>query len=72
MFIDRPKIIYFEHMVDKVRKAIDGWKARVLLFGGPLTLIKSVLLSFPIYTLASSMVAQTVIRRINRLMAQLL
>lgn len=55
MFIGRPKIIYFEHMVDKVRKAIDGWKARVLSFGGPLTLIKSVLLSFPIYTLASSM-----------------
>lgn len=34
MFIGRPKIVYFEHMVEKVRKAIEGWKARVLSLAG--------------------------------------
>lgn len=72
MFSGRPKIIYFEHLVEKIHKAIAGWKARVLSFGGRLTLIKSVLLSFPVYTLASSVVPQAVIHRINRLMAQFL
>lgn len=71
-YTDRPKIIYFEHLVEKVRKAVEGWKARVLSFGGRITLIKYVLLSFPIYTLASSTAPQTVIRRINTLMAQFL
>lgn len=72
MLTGRPKIVYFEHMMDKVRKPIRGWKARVLSFGGRLSLIKSVSLSFSIYTLASSMVPQTVIRRINSLMVQFL
>lgn len=72
MLTGRPKIVYFEHMMDKVRKPIGGWKARVLFFGGRLSLIKSVSLSFSIYTLASSMVPQTVIRRINSLMVQFL
>lgn len=72
MLTGRPKIVYFEHMMDKVRKPIGGWKARVLSFGGRLSLIKSVSLSFSIYTLASSMVPQTVIRRINSLMVQFL
>lgn len=72
MFTGRPKIIYFEHIVEKVRKAIEGWKARTLSFGGWVNLVKSVLLSYPIYTLASSMVPQTIIRRINSLMSQFL
>lgn len=58
--------------MENVCKAIAESKARVLSFGGRLTLIKSVLLSFSIYMLASSMVPQAVIRPINSLVAQFL
>lgn len=41
LFAGRVKNIYFDHVIDKVRRAVDGWKAKLLSFGGRLTLIKS-------------------------------
>lgn len=68
----RMKAVYFEPLLDKIRARISGWKARILSFGGRITLIKSVLNSIPIYTLASMMVPKGVLVRIERLMASFL
>lgn len=55
------KIIYFEHLVEKVRRKLEGWKAKLLSFRGRLTLIKAVLASFPIYNLSSSVVPKAIL-----------
>lgn len=68
----RLQTIYFEQMVDKARHALEGWKSKLLTFGGRLTLIYSVLSSFSIHTLASTVVPKPVLRRIEGLMAQFL
>lgn len=47
----RNKLLYFEHLVDKVIAKLDGWKAQLLSFARKLPLIKTVLSSIPIYTL---------------------
>lgn len=36
------KALYFEHLLDKIRRALEGWKAKILSFGGCITIIKSV------------------------------
>lgn len=72
IFYGQSKSIYFEQLVEKVRKALEGWESKSLSFGGRVTLIKSVLTSYPIYTLASSMVPKSIVQRIERLMARFL
>lgn len=72
LFIGRPRVLHFEFLVEKISTIIEGWKARLLSFGGKLTLIKSVLHSIPIYSMASTMVPSSVIKRIERLMANFL
>lgn len=71
-FYGKVKAIYFEQLVDKVRKALESWKSNVLSSGGRITLIKSVLSSYPIYTLASSAVPKTTLQRMERLIAHFL
>lgn len=72
IFYGRVKNIYFEPLVDKVRRTLEGWKAKLLLFGGRITLIKSVLLSYPIYALASAAIPKSILCRIERLMVHFL
>lgn len=72
IFYGWSKSIYFEHLVEKVRKALESWKSKLLSFGGRVTLIKSVLTSYPIYMLASSMVLKSIVQRIEPLMARFL
>lgn len=64
-------IIVFNYLQNYGR-ALDGWKAKILTFGEHLTLIKSLLSSFPIYTLASTIILKTVIRQLERLMSNFL
>lgn len=33
------KTVHFEYLLDKVRHALEGWEARLLSFGGNMTLI---------------------------------
>lgn len=54
------------------RKTLERWKSKTLSFGGRITLIKAVLQSYPIYTLTSTMVPRTVLRRMESLVAQFL
>lgn len=70
IFAGRSKLIYFEHLVIKVRHKLEGWQARLLSFAGRLTLLQVVLTSIPIYTLASSAVPIT--KRLERLMCNIL
>lgn len=56
IFYGRAKAVFYQHLVDKVIRVPEGWKARILSFGGKLTLVNSVLASIPAYTLASSLV----------------
>lgn len=72
IFYGHPRAVFYQHLVDKVIRALDGWKARSLSFGGKLTLIKSVLSSIPIYTLSSSVVLASVTKRIEGIMAAFL
>lgn len=63
------KAVYFEYISEKIRKRLTGWKARILSFGGRITLIKSVLCSIPIYTVASSIIPKSVLWGIDKVMA---
>lgn len=56
LFSGRAKNIYSDPVIDKVRRAVDRWKAKLLSFVGRLTLIKTVLASYPIYAMASTIV----------------
>lgn len=71
-FNGKMKAVYFEYIVEKIRKRLAGWKAHNLSFGGWITLINSVLCSIPIYTLASSMVPKSVLRCIDKIIANFL
>ncbi|WMV58521.1 hypothetical protein MTR67_051906 [Solanum verrucosum] len=51
LYIGRQMIIFYSQLVEKVSKKICGWKARILSFGGKITLIKHALQSIPIHTM---------------------
>lgn len=53
LFLGRSRAIYFEFLLAKIRRVLDGWKAKLLSSGGKVTSyqIKSVLCSIPIYSL---------------------
>lgn len=65
----RIKIIYFEHLVKKVRMKLEGWKAKLLSFGWR---INAYLASLPIYTTSSTVVPKATLRHIEKLRANFL
>lgn len=67
IFLGERKMVYFELLIDKIRHVLEGWKARLLSFSGRLTLIKSVLTTIPIYTLASSYVPKGEIKWVEHI-----
>lgn len=64
----RCKCIFFEDIVGKIAKKLEGWKSRYLSFGGKITLIRSVLASLPIHVFSCMAVPLQVQRRIEGLM----
>jgi len=52
LYIGRKKIAYFDNMVHKVIKRLNGWQGNMISPGGRMVLIKNVLQSIPIYTLS--------------------
>jgi hypothetical protein len=68
----RPKICYYNHTVDAVRRKLDGWKGKLLSKAGRLILIKHVLASMPIHCLSSQSIPVGVLSKIDRIMANFL
>lgn len=66
------RISYFESLVDKVKRRVEGWGARFLNVAGRLTLVKNVLASIPIHILAVSKIPMHVINKLDQLMRDFL
>lgn len=53
IYIGKKKTCYFDNMVIKVVKMMNGWQGKTLSHGGRMVLIKSVFQSLPTYTLTT-------------------
>ena len=62
------KLDFWDLVVNKVAKRLDGWKKDFLSRGGRLTLIKSVISSLPIYYLSLFKALISVICSLEKLM----
>ncbi|WMV46066.1 hypothetical protein MTR67_039451 [Solanum verrucosum] len=71
LYIGGQRNIYYSHLVDKIAKRISGWQATMLNFGGRLTIVKHVLHSIPIHTMAAISPPKTTLHYIKRLTADL-
>ncbi|XP_060211692.1 uncharacterized protein LOC132639246 [Lycium barbarum] len=52
IYVGRKIIIYFNTMVTKVAKRLQGWQGKLVSYGGKAVLIKSVLQDLPLYLLS--------------------
>ncbi|XP_071688191.1 uncharacterized protein [Rutidosis leptorrhynchoides] len=57
----------WEPYIDKFHKRLDSWKAKLMSFGGRLTLIKSVLSSLPLYDFSLFRAPSSVINKLEGL-----
>ncbi|GAU31728.1 hypothetical protein TSUD_215290 [Trifolium subterraneum] len=62
-----PRHSDFEHLVDKVRRKLSGWKATNLSFAGRVTLAKSVIQAVPIYSMMTTPIPKRVLMDIHRI-----
>ena len=69
LYIGGQRIIYFSGMVEKIIKRIAGWQAKILNFGGKVTLVKHLLQSIPIHMLAVVSPPKTTLKHIKRVIA---
>ncbi|XP_004248595.1 uncharacterized protein [Solanum lycopersicum] len=69
LYIGGQRIIYYSEVVEKVIKRIAGWHSKILNFGGKITLVKHVLQSIPIHTLAAISPPKTTLNCIKKLIA---
>ncbi|KAJ1704376.1 hypothetical protein LUZ63_004155 [Rhynchospora breviuscula] len=59
-------------LLDKIKSKLCGWKSQMLSHAGRMVMIKSVLMSMPVYSMSLEMLPKGVVRDINRLMAKFL
>ncbi|XP_075108949.1 uncharacterized protein LOC142180776 [Nicotiana tabacum] len=52
-YVGRKKICFFDNMVTKIIKSLNGWQGKMLTYGRRVVLIKSVLQPLPTYTLTA-------------------
>ncbi|KAJ4771347.1 RNA-directed DNA polymerase (reverse transcriptase)-related family protein [Rhynchospora pubera] len=57
-------------LLDKLRAKLSGWKSHMLSHAGRLVLIKSVLMSIPVYAMSFQMLPKGVIQEMNKLLAK--
>ena len=69
LYIGGQRIAYFSNTVEKIIKKITGWQAKILNFGGKVTLVKHVLQSIPIHILAAISPPKTILKQIQRVIA---
>lgn len=66
IYVGRKEICYFEEMVSKIIKRINGWQGRILSYGGKVVIIKDVLQSLPLYTLSVMSPPKATLRLIDK------
>ncbi|KAJ1704151.1 hypothetical protein LUZ63_003930 [Rhynchospora breviuscula] len=59
-------------LLEKIKQKLSGWKTSMLSHAGRLVLIKSVLMTMPVYFMSLEMLPKGVIKEINSLMAKFL
>ncbi|WMV30238.1 hypothetical protein MTR67_023623 [Solanum verrucosum] len=69
LYIGGQRIIYHSELVDKVIKKISGWQSRILSFGGRVTLVKHMLQSIIIHTMAAISCPKTTIKYLKSITA---
>ena len=69
LYIGRQRIINYSGVVEKVIKRVLGWQAKILNFGGKATLVKHVLQSIPVHTLAAISPPKTTLKCIKKVIA---
>ena len=68
LYISGQRIIYYSDVVEKVIKRNSGWQTKIFNFGGKVTLVKHVLQSIPIHTLAAISPPKTTLNYLKRLL----
>ncbi|KAL4301914.1 hypothetical protein GQ457_10G019110 [Hibiscus cannabinus] len=66
---NRNFVVIWEPVVSNFSKILEGWKSKLLSYGGRLTLIKSILTSLPVYFLSLFQMPASVANRLNMLMS---
>ncbi|XP_055814708.1 uncharacterized protein LOC129884436 [Solanum dulcamara] len=69
IYIGRQRIIYYSELIAKVVNKITGWQAKILSYGGRVTLVKHVIQAMPIHLLAASTPPSTTIKQIQSITA---
>ncbi|XP_019262748.1 PREDICTED: uncharacterized protein LOC109240551 [Nicotiana attenuata] len=69
LYTGRIRIMYFNGLISKVVGRIKGWHGKMLSYGGRATLIKHALQSLPIHLLSTVTPPKTVMKQIERLVA---
>lgn len=72
LYRGRRKKIYFQHLVDKVSRRLQGWQGRFLSPGGRLILVRHVLAAIPIYTLSAMAPPKAILRQVEKLCSNFL
>lgn len=65
--LKRPNRALYMPLIEKIEAKLEGWKSRLISRGGRLQLMNSVLNSIPIYFMASFLLPQWVINRIDKI-----
>lgn len=61
----RQKVIHFKFLIDKILAKLEGWQSSLLSQAGRLTLIRSVLDSFTVYSASATSIPHSILRRIE-------
>ncbi|XP_055802719.1 uncharacterized protein LOC129871761 [Solanum dulcamara] len=69
LYIGRQRIIYYSELIAKVVARIAGWQAKLISYGGRVTLIKHVIQALPIHLLSASSPPATTIKQIQSITA---
>ncbi|XP_055826362.1 uncharacterized protein LOC129894731 [Solanum dulcamara] len=69
LYIGRQKLIYYSDLIAKVVNRITGWQAKILNYGGRVTLVKHVIQALPIHLLPAISPPVTILKQIQSITA---
>ncbi|XP_060216654.1 uncharacterized protein LOC132644113 [Lycium barbarum] len=71
IFYARPQMSFYSELISKVRNRLQGWKGKLLSFGGRAILLKHVLQAMPMHLLSAIDPPSFVIEKLHKIFAQL-